>query len=311
MLEQNVNPRAFLETMSSVPRLDELRARIESLERHAPEGGLRPSAHAQRRRAMEAGEAAGWAAALSFGCPELDGRFGPGGLPYGAHELAGPPGDPASALLFAALLLARRFKTEAHAQALVVQETSALLEGGGLYGPGLWALGLDPGRLVLVTARNGGEALRITDEAVRSGAVAAVLTEAPRAARKLDLAATQRLNLYGRQTGTLALLLTPDLEATSAAMTRWRVRSAPSRAPRAFLGPPALDLDLVRNRLGPTGRLTMEWDSDDEIFRNPAPLHSSVVPAPAHRPAVAGGAGGRAPGGHGGAKGRAAAGGRR
>ena len=52
----------------------------------------------------------------------------------------------------------------------MVQEPGALSEGGGLYGPGLWALGLDPGRLVLVSARKGGEALRIADEAVRGWA---------------------------------------------------------------------------------------------------------------------------------------------
>jgi protein ImuA len=279
--------------MSPSSTLDALRATIESIERHAPEGGLRPSAHAQRRRAVDGEAAAGWGKALSFGLPELDARFASGGLPYGAHELAGPPGEPASALLFAALMLTRRFQADAGAQALVVQEPSALAEGGGLYAPGLWALGLDPARLVLVCAGEGGEALRITDEAVRSGAVAAVLTEAPRAARKLDLAATQRLNLYGRQTSTLALLITPDLAATSAAMTRWRVRTAQSQAPKAYLGPPALELELVKNRLGPTGRLTVEWSSDHGAFRRPdyaaaAALRSPVVPTPAHRPAGSG-----------------------
>jgi protein ImuA len=298
--------------MTAPATLHALRARIESLERHAPEGGLRPSAHAQRRRAAAPAEAAaGWGRALSFGCPELDGRFASGGLPFGAHEIAGEPGDPASQLLFAALLLARRFRADDTAQALVVQEHCALVEGGGLYGPGLWALGLDPSRLVLLTARDGGEALRITDEAVRSGAVAAVVTEAPRAARRLDLPATQRLNLYGRETGTLSFLLVPDLDATSAAMTRWRVRAHPSVAPRDYLGPPALDLELARNRLGPPGRFTLTWDSDDEVFRAPSPLHPSVVPATAHRPAGADHDLAPAAGGHDPAEERASAGGRR
>ena len=307
--------------MSAPSTLADLRVRIESVERHSPEGGLRPSAHAQRRRGAAAGEASGWGRALDFGCAELDDWFTPGGLPFGAHEIAGPPGDPAGALLFAVLILARRLRADPDAQVLVVQEPCALSEGGGLYGPGLWALGLDPGRLVLVTAREGGEALRITDEAVRSGAVAAVLTEAPRAARRLDLPATQRLNLYGRQMETLALLITADLDATSAAMTRWRVRPAPSRAPRAYLGPPALELELAKNRLGPTGRLTLEWDSDDEVFRTQppagvipasgAPLRPPVVPAPAHRPPRLDRAARPAAGGHGDAQVRASAGGRR
>ena len=284
----------------SASTLAALRDRIESLERCAPEGGLRPSAHAQRRRAAHpvAAQAdpatTGWARAFSFGLEALDAHFSPGGPPFGAHEISGPPGEPASAMLFTALMLARRLREAPGASALVVQEPGALKEGGGLYGPGLWALGLDPGRLLLVTAREGGEALRIVDEAVRSGAVAAVAAEAPRAARKLDLAATQRLNLYGRQTSTLALLMAPDLDATSAAMTRWRVSPAPSQAPRRYLGPPALALELVRNRLGPPGRFTVCWSSDDEAFRlaDPAaasaaltkpaaPLRPPVVPAPA------------------------------
>ena len=277
--------------------LDTLRARIESIERHAPEGGLRPSAHAQSRRQAGRAEAA-WDRAFSFGVETLDGCFSSGGLSFGAHEVCGPAGDPAAPLLFMVLMLVRLFQGDPHAQALVVQEPGALSEGGGLYGPGLWALGLDPGRLVLVSAREGGEALRIVDEAVRSGAVAAVVAEAPRAARKLDLAATQRLNLYGRQTSTLALLATGGLDATSAAMTRWRVRARPSQAPHAWLGPPALELELVRNRLGPTGRFTLDWSSDDAAFRLPAaPLRAPVVSPPAHRPAAAGGDARRAAGG--------------
>ncbi len=295
--------------MTASLTLDALRTRIEAIERHAPEGGLRPSAHAQRRRTSP-GEAA-WDPAFSFGLDALDSCFSPGGPPFGAHEVCGPAGEPAAALLFMMLMLARLFQADPQAQALVVQDPSALREGGGLYGPGLWALGLDPGRLVLVSAREGGEALRIVDEAVRSGAVAAVVAEAPRALRKLDLAATQRLNLYGRQTSTLALLATGDLDATSAAMTRWRVRARPSRAPRAYLGPPALELDLVRNRLGPTGRFTVDWSSDDAAFRLPAsaaaPLRAPVVPAPAHRPAARAGPGGYAPGAGGDAQERLAA----
>ncbi len=291
-IEQNMN------AMSVPSNLAALRARIESIERHAPEGGLRPAAHAQRRRTTDDGRATGWGRAFSFGLEAMDACFSPGGLAFGTHEVCGAPGDPASALLFALLMIARRLQEDPHAQALVVQEPGALGEGGGLYGPGLWALGLDPGRLVLVAAREGGEALRITDEAVRSGAVCAVLAEAPRAVRRLDLAATQRLNLYGRQTSTLALLTTPDLDATSAAMTRWRVSARSSQAPRRYLGPPALDLDLVRNRLGPTGRFIVQWSSDHGVFRpsdglvdarsfgDRAPLRSPVVPPPAHRPAA-------------------------
>ena len=92
--------------MSASPTLDALRARIESIERHAPEGGLRPSAPPQRRRTVQADAAAAWPRAFSFGLEALDASFSPGGPSFGAHEICGPPGDSTTALLFALLMLA-------------------------------------------------------------------------------------------------------------------------------------------------------------------------------------------------------------
>ena len=259
----------------NVPRsLHALRTDIErrSGAAWAPEGGVRAGGGDGR--------------AFTFGVAALDEAFAEAGLPFGSHQIAGEPGEGISGLLFGVLLTARRFQGDPLAQGLVVQERAVLAETGGLYGPGLNALGLDPGRLALVTARDGSEALRMVDEAVRSGAVAVVLAELHRAATRIDLSVTRRFNLSGRQTSTLALLVTPDLDNTSAAMTRWRVKAAPSRGPRRHLGPPALRLDLLRNRLGPVGRFTVEWDSDDRTFRTPAPLRAPVVRPSFHRPAA-------------------------
>jgi len=220
---------------------------------------------------------------MSFGLALLDSRFSLGGLPFGVHQMAGTPGKSAAALLFALLVAAHRLKADPTAQALVVQEEAALTEGGGLYGPGLHALGLDPARIALVCARDGAMALRMVDEAARSGAASVVVAELDRGGRALDLAASQRLNLHSRQTATLTLLVTPDLDAASAAMTRWRVGTARSRTARRFLGPPALELELTRNRCGPVGQFTVEWSSEDEAFRTPAPLRASMVRAPFNR----------------------------
>ena len=108
--------------MPAARTLDALRARIESIERHAPEGGLRPSAHAQSRRTARTGpDAAGtetsdWDRAFSFGMPALDAHFSPGGPPFGAHEVCGAAGEPATALLFTLLILARLFRDDPDAQ---------------------------------------------------------------------------------------------------------------------------------------------------------------------------------------------------
>jgi protein ImuA len=247
----------------------------------------------------------------SFGDPTLDAAFGGEGLPLGSHQIAGEPGDGASAMLFAMLTAGRRLSLDPCAQVLVVQEQGTLAEAGRLYGRGLHALGLDPGRIAFLAARDGDEALRMTDEAIRSGAAATVVAEVDRAGPKIDLSVTRRFNLSCRKTATAALLVTPNLDGTSAAMTRWRVRAAPSRAPRRFVGPPTLELELVRNRLGPVGRFTVEWSSDDAAFRNPAPLRPSVVRAPLDRPAPACPSRHGAPGGGGDAEERLAAGGGR
>ena len=46
----------------------------------------------------------------------------------------------------------------------MVQEASALREGGDIYGLGLHALGVDPGRLIFVQARDGAEVLKLLNE---------------------------------------------------------------------------------------------------------------------------------------------------
>jgi protein ImuA len=237
-----------------------------------------------------AGDGEAFRRAISFGLEALDRHLKGGGLPFGAHQIAGSPGDGASAMLFALLAAGRRLSADPRAQVLVVQERAALAEGGDLYGQGLHALGLDVARIAFLGARDGAQALRMTDEAIRSGAAAVVVAELHRAGPRIDLSATRRFNLFGRQTDTLALLVTPDLEGTSAAMTRWRVRAAPSQAARRFVGPPALDLELTRNRLGPVGRFTVEWSSENAQFRGQAasPIRAPVVPAPFHRPGEGG-----------------------
>jgi protein ImuA len=161
-----------------------------------------------------------------------------------------------------------------------VQAREAAAETGLVYAPGLQALGLDPDRVGLVEVRTEAEALRVVDEALRSGAVAAVLAELGHAPR-LDLSVTRRFNLSARRTKALALMLTRDLDATSAALTRWRVAPASSRDRRRRLGRPAFRLSLNRNRLGPTGEWILEWDRDDRLFRPAPPLS-----APLARPAV-------------------------
>jgi len=215
---------------------------------------------------------------LSLGTPDLDKAFHGGGLPcWGTHEVAGA--DWAGAALgFSLGLLARLLGSSGGARAVLVQERMAEREGGGLYGPGLQAFGLDPGRLLLVSVRRGREALWATEEVCRSGAAAAVLTQIWDG-EELDLQATRRFNLAARRTATMALLVTRDLAGTSAALTRWRIAGRPSRLSGGLLGRPAMDLSLIRNRQGRTGAWTVEWSPHDRAFL-PAATHPLALAGP-------------------------------
>jgi len=207
----------------------------------------------------------------------------PHGLAAGAHEMAGE-----GAFAFSLMLLARALDAHPRARGLVVQAGEAAREAGLAYAPGLQALGLDPDRLGFAWVRTGAEALRVVDEALRSGAVAGVAADLHHEPR-LDLSVTRRFNLSGRAAKSAAFLAVRDLLATSAALTRWRAEPAPSRglrrSPIRLLGRPAMQLSLLRNRLGPTGEWTLEWDSDDRVFHHPAsPLSAPVAVPPVDRP---------------------------
>jgi protein ImuA len=213
----------------------------------------------------------------------------PAGLAAGTHQAApAAAGDEAAALAFATALTVRALEARPGARALLVQSAEAARESGWAYAAGLQALGLDPDRLAVVGVRSGLEALRTVDEALKSGAVCAVLADLWDEPR-LDLSATRRFNLASARTGAMALLVTRNLAGTSAALTRWRVAARPSAAiRRRRLGRPTFSLSLIRNRMGPTGEWTVEWDSHDRVFRAPAPLPLPAARPTADRPAAAG-----------------------
>jgi protein ImuA len=181
------------------------------------------------------------------------------------------------------MLLAMALAERPGTRGLVVQAGEAAREGGRLYPPGLQAMGLDPDRLGFARVRTGMEALRVVDEALRSGAVAAVVADMGEEPR-LDLSVSRRFNLAAARTGSRAFLAVRDLVATSAALTRWRVEPRPSAGVRGRLGPPAFRLSLLRNRLGPTGEWTVEWDSDRHAFRPAPSLSAPLAGPPGDRP---------------------------
>ncbi|NMN58657.1 protein ImuA [Xanthobacter sp. SG618] len=209
-----------------------------------------------------------------------------GGLARDALHEAFPAekGNAAAVLGFALALAAGTRKP-----VLWVRQDMAALEGGDIYGPGCAAFGLDPSRLILVAAADAADTLGAAEEALGHGALGLVVAEPWGSPRLIDLTATRRLALRSERSGVPSLLLRPGADpGPSAAATRWRVAAAPSRVagdvPAFCLGLPAFALEIERNRLGPTGRFTVEWNAHARRF-TPAPRRA-LPAAPADRPAA-------------------------
>ncbi len=238
--------------------------------------------------------------AVSLGLWEIDAAFSTEALPAGLHQIAGArPDDGSAALIFPLAVVTARARLGAGAQFLLIQETDARREAGDLFGPGMEALGLPASEALFVRVRDGPEALRVADEAVRGRATPTVVVELRRGQNLADLALTRRFNVAARRAGLFMFLITSDLSGTSAAATRWRIAAAPSRGVRRRIGPPAFHFDLVRNRHGRTGRWLVEWSARERSFLSARPVvtdhgegHGPTLPLPVgamalHRPSSA------------------------
>jgi protein ImuA len=199
---------------------------------------------------------------LPFGIAAIDEALPGGGLARGAvHEILGAGGDEedgAAAAGFAAGILAR----------LTGRPVLWCLKRPDLYGPGLLAHGLDPARLVLVTAPRDEDILWAVEEGLRTPGLAAVVGEIGR----LPMVAGRRLQLAAERSGVTALLLrrwrngeeaVAERERPSAAVTRWRVRALPAQEGddprlRHLIGRPRWRVELLRCRGGVPAQWVVE-----------------------------------------------------
>ncbi len=213
---------------------------------------------------------------LAFGVEAIDRRLAGGGLAVpGLHEIAGAGAslaDDAAATLFLAGVAAR----------LGGGEGTVLwaLSRRDLFAPGLAAAGLGPARVLYAECRNDEEVLAVMEEGLRHRGLAAVVGEVGRAA----MASSRRLQLASEEGGTAALLLkrwrkagADPLAETSAAVTRWRIGSAPSSPlPVEGIGRPRWHVHLARQRGGEPFELLLEGSDAQGRLALPA--------QPRHRP---------------------------
>ena len=274
--------------MGTDPKLEaveDLRRRIARLERAPPLEG----------KAVSEGRGA------RLGHPEIAARFEGGRLPFGVHEAAArSAADAPQAFAFGLMLMATVLRQDPRGVGLIIQTAMTAGESGTVYGPGLSALGLEPARVALVRVRNEVDAFRVIDDALRSGALTALVAELW-SGEGVDLSLTRRFNQSAEAHGVLAVLAMREPAPQSAVLTRWRVGAAVSaaeiargvqRGRRPRLGRPALHLSLTRNRRGAArgprlGEWCVEWDGETSSFRAPEALSAPVAGQVADRPDAA------------------------
>jgi protein ImuA len=216
-----------------------------------------------------------------FGLEEVDRVLPNGALLFAALHEVEPKTyqDLPAASGFCAALLTRllgSLKRSARQTVLWCTRAHEEREFGALYGPGLKALGLDPGHLLIVSLKREQEVLWAMEEGLSTPQLAGVVGEVGKA----GLTATRRLHLAARKSGVPALLLRRAKDPVpTAARSRWCISGATST-------PPAFDpkapgsarwrVELLRCRGGrPEGAptdWTLEWNHETHRFHLAAPL---------------------------------------
>ncbi len=156
---------------------------------------------------------------------------------------------------------------------LWVRQKASEIETGKLYPQGLLEMGLDPQSLIQVRLKDATGVLRAGIEGARCEALGCVVIEVWGSPKILDLTATRRLSLGAEQSGVPVFLLRfSQTVDSSAAATRWQVRSLASRPLEADApGHPAFDVTLTRQRSGVCGfNWQMEWNRDRLQFEEQA-----------------------------------------
>ena len=253
--------------MPSTFQIEQLKSRLAKLSRHEAEG--------EPER-------------FTLGMDRIDAHLDPGPCLFCLHDIHAQTAADAVVANAFALGLASRATRE---RPLVwVVQSLASQEAGTLHGPGLHEWGLRPENVLIVRVRDATAMLAAGEEALKSGAVGAVLMSGWGEARAMTLTASRRLALAARAGGSTAFLVRAAATAMpSAAETRWSVRTAPSTGLEAGApGRPAFVAALIRSRQGaaPT-EWTLEWDRETRAFCEPAPLSGRLVSVPVFGSAAA------------------------
>ena len=219
-----------------------------------------------------------------FGIPDVDGHLASNGLiRYGLHDVSPKAyGDVPAAMRVALAMALRRLRDPAERRPLLwCRLAREVREYGNLYGHGVEFMGLPRHRFVTVTLKRPTDILWVTEEALRSGALALVISDAD--PKHTNFTATRRLSLAahaGKSAGLMVFAM-PHSGAT-ASHTRWIAAAARSQPPPYDIhapGAPAWNLELTRARGGRPGAWILEWEYAARCFNLVSKLRSGEIHA--------------------------------
>jgi len=213
-------------------------------------------------------------ARLPLGVETLDSALA-GGLATGrVHLLLGRPGHDGALTGFTVVLLRRLLARQDDMVAPIVWCPAAAGGGAGmLYAAGLAALGLDPGRLLIVDSPSPGQRLAALEDILRTSGLAAVVMEYDGVVQSGEywMRLARRAQLAAEASGVTGFL-TGWPVAASGFETRWRI--APSVA-SSLTGPlsdwssrwrPCWQVDLLQARGGRPHATRLCWQALDNSF---------------------------------------------
>jgi protein ImuA len=264
-----------------IPSLTALRRTVAALEGRIEADARLVGALPSRDMVMEHGRSAVAGPGLRLDVPAFDDLF-PHGLPLaGLTEIRAAETRHAGAMTGFCVAMLVRIGLSRPGPILWARSGQAGRETGMAAGLGLVHLGFDPSRLLVVRVREAAQVLWAMEEGLGCAGLAAVVGELHGPSRALDLTASRRLALRARESGVPALLVGHAAPAlASAAAARMCVTPRLSRPAGGFQdGPgfPAWTVTIEKNRTGRTGRVDLEWNSDDRCFRPLAPLPVAVA----------------------------------
>ena len=240
-------------------------------EHEALMAGLRRSIARLEQSLPQLGKTRRPATPWTLGIEEIDMHLGLGGLARsGLHDISPEAyGDMPAATGFALALAIRRLGDAAERRPLLwCRLAREEREYGRLYGHGLEALGLSRNRFLTVTLKKPVAVLWTAEEALKSGALSLVISDAD--PRHANLTATRRLSLAAHAGKAAGLLIfSGPHPGPAASHTRWAIaalRSQPPPYEPQAPGAPAFTVELLRARSGRPGAWNVEWHNASHRF---------------------------------------------